>query len=69
MSQSKKVPKYRRHLRGTAFVKFQGKTYYLGKYGTDESRKRYRRFLEQIELKTDAERLDGSTPESRTVVR
>jgi hypothetical protein len=41
-----KVPSYRHHkARNQAFVQFQGRRYYLGAYGTEKSRERYRRFL------------------------
>ena len=44
-----KSPKYRRQRRGgekdLAFVELNGKRFYLGKYGTDESNREYRRFV------------------------
>ncbi|HWA99854.1 MAG TPA: tyrosine-type recombinase/integrase, partial [Pirellulales bacterium] len=44
-----RVPKYRRHPNGQAMVQYRSKRYYLGKYGTAESRKRYQAFLSRIE--------------------
>jgi len=64
----KRVPKYRRHKSGAAFVEYQGKRIYLGRHGTAESRKKYRRFLEEIEIKTDLAEIELSPPESRSVV-
>lgn len=45
-----RVPKYRRHPNGQAFLQYQGKRRYLGKYGSPESRKKYREWLQRIEL-------------------
>ena len=54
MSRSK-VPQYRRRPNGQAFVyhrwiKSSDHRLYLGKHGTDESLRRYRQFLKQIEV-------------------
>jgi len=35
------APKYRKHKRGQAFVRIAGKDYYLGKHGSEASRKNY----------------------------
>jgi integrase len=46
-------PGYRRHASGQAFAVYRGTSSYFGKYGTRESRERYRQFLswwEQQEL-------------------
>jgi integrase len=65
-----RVPKYCRHARGTAFCKYQGKTIYLGKHGTEDSRKRYRRFLQHIERTAEAavEPLQLSPLNARSIV-
>lgn len=46
---SQKAPKYRRQRRrdgyDTAFVELAGRRFYLGEYGTEESRDAYRRFV------------------------
>ena len=47
------VPTYHKHVKGQGFSRYRGKTYWFGKYGTDESRRRYKRFLEQIEVAED----------------
>lgn len=57
MKNTARVPQYRRHARGQAIVKYQGRTIYLGKYGTEDSRIRYRRFLEQLEVRKKYEKL------------
>ena len=49
-----RVPKYRRHKNGAAFVEHGGKRTYLGRHGTDDSRKRYRQFLERLEVAQQA---------------
>jgi hypothetical protein len=44
-----KVPKYSLHKpSGQAKVKWQGKTIYLGKYGTEESRAAYAKFIANL---------------------
>lgn len=43
------IPPYRKHCRGQAFCVHNGKTTWLGKWGTDESRAKYRRFLQSLE--------------------
>lgn len=63
---SKRVPKYRRHPNGQAFVKCVAlgpKPIYLGTFGSDASRKRYRRLLEKLE----ALRTAGAPPPSGSI--
>ena len=50
---SRSIPKYRRHVNGQAFVQHKSiptKTHqlYLGKYGTEESRRKYQQFLARL---------------------
>ncbi|TWU37933.1 hypothetical protein Q31b_47220 [Novipirellula aureliae] len=40
-----KIPKYSRHSSGNARVRLGGQYYYLGKYGTKESRAEYNRLV------------------------
>ena len=50
-----KPPSYRLHkARNQAFVQFRGRRFYLGTYGTEESKERYRRFLAEVWVKADA---------------
>jgi hypothetical protein len=42
---SRRVPRYRKHHTGQARVVIRGKTYYLGKYNTPESRQLYKTLL------------------------
>lgn len=65
--KKKRVPKYRRHKSGAAFVEFRGKQHWLGRFGTDESRQRYRRFLEQIEIVAENEAVVVPPAEIRSV--
>ncbi|MBW3598553.1 MAG: site-specific integrase [Planctomycetes bacterium] len=44
-----RAPSYRRHATGQAFVKISGRSIYLGKYGTKESRAEYRRIIAEWE--------------------
>lgn len=63
---SHRVPKYRKHHTGQARVVIRGKTYYLGKYGTPESRQLYKTLLN--EHLTDAGRFaPQSTPNAPPV--
>lgn len=49
MSVSCRVPKYRLHKgSGQALVQINGERIYLGKYGTDESREKYRRLVTEL---------------------
>ena len=44
-----RVPKYRHHKgSGQAFVQRDGRRFYLGKYGSEESQERYRRFVAEM---------------------
>jgi integrase len=72
---SHRIPKYRKHRTGQARVTIQGKTYYLGKYGTAESRQRYRTILREWLTKTDRfapgqteTAASSASPPSRTTV-
>lgn len=60
------VPKYRRHPNGQAFVKVKavndGRPYYLGKYGSEESKKNYRRVLKCIECGISLESEKATKP-------
>ena len=40
-----KAPKYRYHVSGQAFVEFNGKRFYLGKFDTQKSRVKYHRLV------------------------
>src|SRR5262245_38676355 len=40
-----RVPSYRRHYSGQAIVTLQGRDYYLGKYGSLESKAKYDRLI------------------------
>lgn len=44
---STRIPKYRKHRSGQARVTFAGKTFYLGKHGTPESRQRYKALVNE----------------------
>jgi hypothetical protein len=44
---SHRLPKYRKHHTGQARVVIRGKTYYLGKYGTSESRQLYKQLIHE----------------------
>lgn len=45
MPDKDRVPSYRRHSTGQAFVEFQGRRKYLGRYGSTESKIEYEQFL------------------------
>ena len=60
---AKRIPKYRRHFTGQAFVQHQSiptkdHRMYLGVYGTARSRAKYRQFLEQLEAQQEDQQLD-----------
>ncbi len=60
---AKRVPKYRRHVTGQAFVQHQSiptndHRMYLGVYGTASSRAKYRQFLQQLEAQAEDEQFD-----------
>ena len=57
-SRPVRIPKYRRHKSGQAFVQVKGERFYIGKHGTEESIERYNRFV--------AELTASPTPESVT---
>ncbi|KKL12132.1 hypothetical protein LCGC14_2538830 [marine sediment metagenome] len=66
--RSVRVPKYRHHKgSGQAFVQLRGERHYLGKYGTEESQQRYRRFLAEnvtsrrVSVITPVSPVDGLT--------
>jgi integrase len=43
-----RVPKYRRHSTGQAFIEVAGKRYYLGQFDSAESLERYHRFVAEL---------------------
>lgn len=43
-----RIPKYRRHPNGQAFVQIKGERFYLGKFDTDGSRLNYQRIIAQF---------------------
>ncbi len=45
---SVRIPKYRKHKSGQAFVQVKGERFYLGKYGTPESEEKYRRYVAEL---------------------
>jgi hypothetical protein len=48
-TQIRKPPSYRLHkVSGQTLVQFRGRRYYLGKYGSPESRQRYQRFISEV---------------------
>ncbi len=59
-----RIPKYRRHATGQAFVQVKGERFYLGKYGTEESKEEYRRFIAEL---TTSPVPDSVTPRDRGV--
>jgi hypothetical protein len=55
-------PKYRRHKRsGQAYVSIQGRDYYLGDYGSAESKVQYRRLVAEFTLTG----LSPTTPQAK----
>ncbi len=44
----RRPPSYRRHQTGQAFAQFRKRRYYLGRYGSPESRERYDRFVAEF---------------------
>lgn len=48
MSAAPRIPKYRKHPNGQAFIEHQGARRYLGKHGTPESLARYRAEIDRI---------------------
>jgi len=70
MSKKFRIPKYCRHARGSAYVFYKRKYHYLGAYGTEDSRKRYRKLLDLIEMDAASEvaiELDTKLPHQRYV--
>lgn len=59
---SRRVPKYRRHPNGQAFVQHQGRRYYLGKYGEEQSRKRYGQFIARLATSEPASAASSDSP-------
>jgi len=49
-----RVPSYRRHPNGQAFVQIRGERIYLGKHGTEASRKRYAEEIAKLDLPAPA---------------
>lgn len=74
ISCSVKVPKYRHHNgSGQAFVQVKGHRHYLGKYGSENSEERYRRFVAELMAsagppQTVAQREDARPGEGVTIV-
>ena len=64
-----RLPKYRRHSTGQAFVEIQGRRHYLGVYGGEESKERYQRVIAELctrpRAKSLADRVRGSVRASR----
>ena len=53
-----KAPKYRYHVSGQAFVEFNGKRFYLGKFDTQKSRVKYHRLVTEY-LENGLQTLDS----------
>lgn len=49
-----RVPKYRKHANGQAFVQLKGHRYYLGKFGSEDSKKKYAQFIERLAAHGDS---------------
>jgi len=47
MRDSLRIPSYRRHVSGQAVVTIRGRDFYLGKYGSVDSKSRYRRLISE----------------------
>lgn len=54
-----RVPSYRRHSSGLAFVEINGKRLYLGVHGSEESEERYRRLVAERFTKRSTRPADG----------
>lgn len=69
MSRRPRLPKYRRHSSGQAFVEINGHRHYLGVYGSDQSKERYQRIIAELCTRPNAalankspvDRADGIT--------
>jgi integrase len=57
-----RLPSYRRHASGQAFVQVKGVRHYLGKWGTPESQERYRRAIAELVVAPERTRPSPSTP-------
>jgi integrase len=66
---SPRIPKYRKHRTGQARVTIEGKTYYLGKYGTSESRGRYKQLIQEWLTKTGRFSVSQADPGGSTQSR
>jgi integrase len=65
-----KLPKYSLHkATGQARVKYNGKTTYLGKYGSDESKEAYSRFIANLPKPEEDDKLPEPTPGAVLLVR
>jgi integrase len=62
-----RVPKYRKGSRDEAFAEYRGRRYYLGRYGSQDSRDRYRAFLARIAAEPEPLKIDPGR--ELTVVR
>ena len=58
MSVSTRIPKYRRHKTGQAFVQVKNRRIYLGKHGTQKSKEAYRRIIAERCGSTQASVID-----------
>jgi len=56
MPASRRVPKYRQHPNGQAYVQVDGRRIYLGRYGSGESMRRYQRLKGQLAADVPADR-------------
>ncbi|MAW51215.1 MAG: integrase, partial [Geminicoccus sp.] len=63
-----RIPKYREHSSGQARVTLSGRTFYLGRYGSAESRREYKRLVGEFiasdgVLITESDKADLSVAE------
>ncbi len=59
---SVRIPKYRKHKSGQAFVQVKGERFYLGKYGTEESEEKYRRYVAELAVSPVPSATTPATP-------
>ena len=64
-NRSPRIPSYRRHATGQAFVQIRGERIYLGKYGSDESKERYNRIVAELCRPSKSPQLADKSPEER----
>jgi integrase len=65
MSKRTRLPKYRRHSSGQAFVEIDGRRHYLGFYGSDESKERYQCIIAELCSRPKADILAARSPADR----